>query len=432
MGIGADGKRRLTSGGPVRRVLRTVLLRLTWLLSPVLWWRRIVRWLRILVFGQSHAPMSGEAMAGQTLEVFGLVLRDLGRFDEAAHMLSVVSRDYPHKVNSHRYLAEVHFAQRRTDAALAAILKGLEVTDPGRAFRLAERGGLDSPDSVLAARREAVPAPARMVIATSVMPRRLELQRLAVESWLDQGFEVVSVNTAAETATLAPHFPGVRFVEPATTAEALCGRPLVPIHELMAALAASGAEVCGIVNSDIVFRDGGALHDTVAREYRRSLVFGNRIEIEEPAKDTGQPYRGGYDFFFFERAATGIFLGNGMVLGMPWWDFWIPVASRIGGLSLKKVAAPAIYHLSHIVGYDEAFFYSFCAVFLADIDRLIDRFADDGVCQADLFLRRLYDAVHAQVGRDGAKAPRRVAGPLCAFTNFLIDDMARPLTAAKS
>lgn len=409
------------------------LARLRDLMSPSRFPARASWVIRRFLFGPgADLPRGAQALAGETFEVLGLVLKSLGRLDEAADVLSRVTRANPHAINAFRYLAEVRFRQRDTEGALAAALKGLRVPDDGRRFPLGEPATLAFPGGPFHPAGPEV-APGRPItIATTLMPRRLEIQKAAVASWRAYGFDIVSVNTAAEIETLAPLFPDIRFIQPARTGEHMCRRPLIMLDGLMEALEAADCEICGIVNSDIVIRHDPAFRRAIEREHRGSLVFGNRIDLEDPRGGTGAPFSGGYDFFFFEKAAIPLFRGTELVLGMPWWDFWAPMAARLGGLAVKKLQAPMVLHLVHPVGYHEEFFHSFSAEFLTSVNRLIERFPDASLNRVDVFLRRFYGAL-ATASASGSLetlAPR--VGTICAFTNFLIDHMAIDITVTEA
>ena len=130
-----------------------------------------------------------------------------------------------------------------------------------------------------------------VVVVTSFMPRRIEAQRAALQSWQAAGLSVVSVNSRSEAAELREHFPDVTFKLIDQSVEDIRGRPFVPIRALIQAAKESSADVCGIVNSDIQFRGDGSFFDLVRREAPGALVFGNRIDVADallrPARRSG-------------------------------------------------------------------------------------------------------------------------------------------------
>jgi tetratricopeptide (TPR) repeat protein len=136
-------------------------------------------------------------------------------------------------------------------------------------------------------------------VATSLPPRNLEDSRRAVDSWLAQGFSVVSLNTEAEYALLAPHFPGIRFCINERTAKELVGKDYQYLDALLDCLAPESAEVHAIINADIVLQGGLEVWTNVARRASIGFVFGSRVNVEDLQDTSGMLYVSGFDWFFF-------------------------------------------------------------------------------------------------------------------------------------
>lgn len=141
-----------------------------------------------------------------------------------------------------------------------------------------------------------------MTIFTSLMPRRLDVQKAAIDSWLRAGFVIRSVNVKKEIDELADIFPNVDFIE-FTSQDGF----LVPIAHLCGLMAKDENRIVGIVNSDIIFLDAANLIRNLQAEYRHSLVFGHRYDLQSPADTIGRPYHEGFDYFHGTRklAQTG-------------------------------------------------------------------------------------------------------------------------------
>jgi hypothetical protein len=191
----------------------------------------------------------------------------------------------------------------------------------------------------------------KVTIATTLAPaKELDLQRSAVTSWLDLGFEVTAVNTPEEIAALAPFFPGVKFVPATRNASEKFGRPYIYFDDLLAALAATDSKVCGIVNSDIHFTVDN-LSWFISNEAQGSFVFGARMDI--PSLDTfnaGTWYEG-FDYFFFDRKLLSIYPPAEFCIGLPWWDYWVVVVPLASGVAVKQICSPLAYHVVHPTGY---------------------------------------------------------------------------------
>jgi hypothetical protein len=270
-------------------------------------------------------------------------------------------------------------------------------------------------------------APQTIGVVTSFMPRRIEAQRVALQSWRAAGLSVLSVNSRSEVAELHRHFPDVAFTTIDQPVEDR-GRPFVPIRALIQAAKESPAHICGIINSDIEFRGTGSFFDLVRREASGALVFGNRIDVADAAATRGKAFRNGYDFFFWERENCGLLEETPMVLGLPWWDFWLPLHAHSQGLTIKRVVTSAMIHLVHPVGWDTPNFVKFgqrCAETLASTYACWN---DERPPADRAFLHSFFaTAATIPIDRHPETALRRV-GVVCDLVNCLIDALSETLT----
>jgi hypothetical protein len=260
-----------------------------------------------------------------------------------------------------------------------------------------------------------------MCVITSVMPKRIEAQQSALNSWRAAGLSVVSVNSPSEAAQLREHFPDISFQvieQPAVDAR---GRPLIPIQAMVQAARNASADVCGIINSDVEFRGQPAFFDLVRQHVAGSLIFGNRIDVTDRDVVGGEAYRGGYDFFFWDRKNSFLFDGGPMVLGLPWWDFWLPLHASARGLQIKRFVTAGFVHVVHPVGYDVATFVKFahrCAAALADV---YSRWRDGSAPPDRVFLHRLFSTASAiPISSDAEVAPPWVDA-MCGMTKCFIE-----------
>ncbi len=185
-----------------------------------------------------------------------------------------------------------------------------------------------------------------IVIATSLMQRRLEIQRRAVASWRAAGLEVVSLNVPEEAAALRPAFPDVRFVTPPRTAIETLGRPYVYVIDLLRTARDAGATIVGVINSDIVLEQSD-LVEVVRANVGGNLLLGNRLDV--PALEHGHrtPYEAGFDLFFMDAASVDRIPSSDMLLGMPWWDYWLPLTAQAAGLGLIRLDGHFAVHEMH-------------------------------------------------------------------------------------
>ncbi|MBI1195672.1 MAG: tetratricopeptide repeat protein [Gammaproteobacteria bacterium] len=208
-------------------------------------------------------------------------------------------------------------------------------------------------------------------IVTSIAPRGLEHQQQAVASWRTLGFHVVSLNCAEEIAVLHEVFPDVEFVEVTRDGRALTGRPLVYFDDILAYYRDTGDTICGIVNSDIMLKNDPAFLEIVTREASDALVYGSRVDVENTENRAGGVYRGGFDFFFFPNEFLGFYPASSFMLGMPWWDYWVPTVALLRGMNVKRLDSFYAFHEIHKINYSTERYLDFGQEFAGHLVNLL-------------------------------------------------------------
>jgi hypothetical protein len=259
------------------------------------------------------------------------------------------------------------------------------------------------------------------------MPRRIDEQRAALRSWRDAGWTVVSVNSAAEAAALRDHFPDVTFKIIAQPFLDRRGRPCVPIADLIKAAKESSFDICGIINSDIEFHGDAAFINTLRREVPGALVFGNRIDYPDAQRHGGRAFRLGYDFFFWQRENSALLENSPMVLGLPWWDFWLPLYAYAQGLRTKRLVTSSMGHITHPIGYDFRSFVMWGHVFIKTLAEAYGRWGGEPIPAERAFLHRLFvTAIAIPVDRHPDAALRRI-GVVCDLVNGSVDALSETI-----
>jgi protein O-GlcNAc transferase len=192
---------------------------------------------------------------------------------------------------------------------------------------------------------------------TSIAPGNLESQRLALQSWQVLGFKVISLNNSSEVTILRSLYPHTTFHAVSRDAELEVGKPLIYLDHVWEYLqnacvkTETGNGIFGIINSDIHLKvdfDDLAL---IEREAKQSLVVSSRIEVENPDQTTGRIYTRGFDAFFFDADLLAKLPKSNYCLGMPWWDFWLPLIAQQHSVPIKYLTTPAAYHVQHRINY---------------------------------------------------------------------------------
>lgn|GEM_PF-2930274 len=186
-----------------------------------------------------------------------------------------------------------------------------------------------------------------VIIATSIMPTRVAEQQEAISSWLKLGFAVVSVNVPGEVEHLHATFPGVRFVKVMRPETKRRERPNVALKELFPVLAAAPGRICGIVNSDICFCVRDDFLAFIEENAAQGMVFGSRIDVDNDNHDVGKEYCLGFDYFFFDKELIPLYPATDFCLGLPYWDYWVPLVLLSKGVTVKRLISPVAIHLRH-------------------------------------------------------------------------------------
>jgi hypothetical protein len=218
-----------------------------------------------------------------------------------------------------------------------------------------------------------------MILATSLVPGDDEsLQQVNVASWKAAGFEVISINGAIEAQALKTAYPDVHIVVTEKTAERIANKPVPYIHDLLKALKVRCESqdipldqcIVGIINADIYLRAIPALRTILQEQAQGALILGPRVDVSdgETLKSyvpTGtETYSIGYDYFLMSGDLLDDFAESPFAMGMPFWDYWLPLVTLLHGRPLKSLNSPVALHVHHETRWDDAiylFFHSLVA-----------------------------------------------------------------------
>ncbi len=186
-------------------------------------------------------------------------------------------------------------------------------------------------------------------------------QRRCIQSWAENGFRILSVNDKSEIADLAARYPQVEFVTTDRNAGALSGRKNPYIADLLSALMNAPERVTGIVNSDILFEPCAAWREQLPNLVRNAVVTGQRRDTASLQNGVFGKYFYGFDYFFFEREAVAKATewAGDFAMGLPWWDYWLPLAMALQGRKIVALDRPAVLHLEHGNAYQESLWLRF-------------------------------------------------------------------------
>ena len=241
------------------------------------------------------------------------------------------------------------------------------------------------------------------VAVTSLPPTADARSREALAALAAAGFRtIVSVNTPPEIALLADRFPEAAFVPAASSALAPFGRPYAGLPQLLAAGAATGAGTVCVVNADLVLAARPDFAARLARAAHGGAVIACRVD-----SDPGRPGIGTYYDVGFDLCAVDVRFAarpelDGFSLGLPWWDYALPLAVARAGGRLRFCPAPILAHAVHETAWSHRAFVALGRQFAGRfwpqmaMELLDDRPADGGT-----------EALLAAIGGRTAAALRR-------------------------
>jgi hypothetical protein len=211
----------------------------------------------------------------------------------------------------------------------------------------------------------------KLIVATSLSPADPRgVQPAAITSWLAHGCDVVSVNTADEIAALTPAFPGVEFETANRTAERYARRPVPYIYDVLQAARAraSQGDAVAIANADIFLRPADGLKDFMHMHAQSGLVLGPRVDVadidafESYSAPEDPTYSIGYDYFVMSPAIADDIKDSPFAMGMPFWDYWLPLTCFLAGHTLRTLKSPVALHAHHETRWDDTIYLFFHAL----------------------------------------------------------------------
>ena len=324
---------------------------------------RLEPMLRYLRMGDGEAALRAmEGLCRQNpdrlfyLLEYGVQLASSGKVDEAMSVFRKILKKNPQHFQAIKYSAMLKFVQGAAGEALELYAKALAL-QPGDFF-----ANLNSAMARTLLAPKSRPKPQSMprsAICTSLPPCNFEMSQMAVRSWLERGFAVYSVNTQAEIDILRPYFDDVVFYPCERTGREKFGKDFQYLDTVMHCLAQSGAEVCGIVNADIVMRGEHEDWAQIAQSGRTAFTYGSRVNVRNFEDNHGWVYEAGADFFFFPPSFTAQTPESEYALGLPWWDCFLPCWAMASGLPMVYVYSPVAVHKYHVMNWNFDLYYDF-------------------------------------------------------------------------
>ena len=184
-----------------------------------------------------------------------------------------------------------------------------------------------------------------MKVVSSLSPSRVERQQKCVQSWASMGFSVTCVQAEGSvTEVMREKFPQVTFAETNKTAVQF-GKPN---HVRVSALLDQcTSEPILITNSDIEFDgDPEKFQSRWKAPEFGTMLCGVRYDVDQ--KKPTKLFKWGIDAFVITPEIASRLPDIGMAIGIPCWDYWIPLHFHKQGWKLLTNKSKGLMHESHV------------------------------------------------------------------------------------
>lgn len=210
-----------------------------------------------------------------------------------------------------------------------------------------------------------------MIALTSISPnhKNLDSQLQAVESWVNHGYSVVSLNHEDEIEELSAFTEKVKFIPTKRTNEVLFKRKYVLLSAFIDFIKESKEEEFLIVNSDIIIEDQLKFTHEIKRISKEGVVVMIRSDFND-SLSSSKVFDSGFDGFFINKKWASIFPQSVLCMGQCHWDFWLPYICILSGVKIFKLNEPYLFHKRHTLQYNTEDWKATGEIFRAEVGRL--------------------------------------------------------------
>lgn len=194
------------------------------------------------------------------------------------------------------------------------------------------------------------------VHVTSIVPFGVEAQLSVLETWRAPNTTVVTINHEREVTTLAEQLPDWVTVVPVRFKRHY-GKDFLPLDCVFSAISAlglGGETLISFANSDIALADPALIERL--RASSADLSFLSRVDTDASGAAVAT-YDKGYDVFAFRAASAERIDLAGYFMGIPWWDYVLPLRFVQEGLTVERLDGPFVTHRIHDQNWPLALFY---------------------------------------------------------------------------
>lgn len=193
-------------------------------------------------------------------------------------------------------------------------------------------------------------------IVTSISPKNIEHQVNCINSWKKWSSTIYALNTKSEIAILKTHFPFITFIESYRDASPIYNKSYMYIDDIMNVTQWMDNDVIAIINSDISFEDelfNHNIHLDIISKATSSFIYANRYDVKSDSKSL---YKLGFDMFLFPPKFIDCIPKNNLAMGVPWWDYYLPMVSLLTAYPTIHWLNKYIVHQSHSTNYSDTLY----------------------------------------------------------------------------
>ncbi len=191
-----------------------------------------------------------------------------------------------------------------------------------------------------------------------------DYQQRCIASWIDNGFAPVTVNAAAEDIGHVIGDQPVEIHRVTRDASAEIGKPLIFLEDVKTAILERADGPVVFVNADIEISMSERTRQWFTNLSPGKCAFLKRLDVDDPDAETGEVFADGFDLCAFHTEDLRRIDMGPFVIGVPWWDHWLPVAMIMAGLDhVGPEEAGIARHLIHEDRWDPMFWRKYGEVF---------------------------------------------------------------------
>lgn len=193
-----------------------------------------------------------------------------------------------------------------------------------------------------------------IIICTSIAPKNIDNQILAVKSWLKSGFKVISCNVREEIELIKPYFSEIEieFEEVGYNQEPIRNKSLPYIYDIMMVIYRKTKRIGGYINSDIILTNiSKDLYEFIYQETKDSLLCIQRNDIGGVGDINDLNWRfhlSGIDMFLIDKELIPEFYNDGFWVQSSW-DIGLLLKAQISNVKIKELMNPIAFHIKHNV-----------------------------------------------------------------------------------